>query len=77
MTPLSTASNNPFYVVQWSQGMVQKGSSGGGLFNSKRQLIGVASGGAVTCNHPNGPDLYGRFDWEFQDKLSKWLSPTN
>jgi len=34
----------PRYSVQWIAGVTQQGSSGSGLFNSNRRLIGTLSG---------------------------------
>jgi hypothetical protein len=48
-------------TVQWRVGVTQGGSSGSGLFNENRQLIGTLTGGASSCDNPAGLDAYGSF----------------
>ncbi len=49
-------------LVLWSDGVVEGGSSGSGLFLASSQLlIGQLWGGASTCSGPFGPDYYGDF----------------
>jgi hypothetical protein len=75
-TPLNQASNNRFYAVRWSQGITEKGSSGGPLFfSNKGQVIGQLFGGHSSCTSPADPDIFSRFDLPFKDGMWKWLSP--
>jgi lysyl endopeptidase len=50
------------WEVHWVSGTTEQGSSGGGLWNSARQLIGVLSGGTASCTSLAGADYYGRLD---------------
>ena len=50
------------WQVQWSAGVTEPGSSGGGLYNSTHHLIGVLSGGNASCANPGGADYFARID---------------
>jgi lysyl endopeptidase len=53
------------WEVGWSSGVTEKGSSGSGLWNQSRQLVGVLSGGSSACSGSTGngqTDFYGRLD---------------
>jgi lysyl endopeptidase len=53
------------WEVGWSSGVTETGSSGSGLWNQNRQLVGVLSGGSSNCSGSNGngqTDFYGRLD---------------
>ena len=52
--------------VTWDQGTTEQGSSGAGLWNADRMLVGVLFGGQASCDSPNAPDFYGRLEvaWE-------------
>lgn len=53
------------WEVGWSSGVTEQGSSGSGLWNQNRQLVGVLSGGSSDCNGAEGngqTDFYGRLD---------------
>lgn len=50
------------WEVRWSSGTTEPGSSGGGLWNASRQLIGVLSGGQASCTSRGDPDYYSRLD---------------
>ena len=58
-------------IVDWSDGTVEPGSSGSGLFDDNR-LIGVASGTGGTCAERNA--YYGPFQ-HFFPRVRRWLSP--
>lgn len=72
---------NHWRVRKWTRGTTESGSSGSALFNSNHQIIGQLHGGYASCNQPNNPDYYGRFDysWDlFNDsslQLAYWLDP--
>mgnify|MGYP003835580845 CR=1 FL=1 len=80
----SSSVKNPnkgsFKIERWDDGVTEIGSSGGGLFNTKKQLIGTLSGGAAICGNPVN-DYYARFDkqWDFKSdssqQLKYWLDP--
>lgn len=53
------------WEVGWRSGVTEQGSSGSGLWNPQRRLVGVLSGGSSNCNGSSGnggTDFYGRFD---------------
>lgn len=54
------------WQVNWTRGTTETGSSGSGLFNQNRQLVGVLSGGAASCDSPNQPDFFGRLERAWQ-----------
>ncbi len=58
-------------VTVWDEGTTEPGSSGSGLWNENKMLIGQLYGGQANCaNSVN--DYYGRFDvsWSF---IEEWL----
>lgn len=62
--------------VEWSDGTIEGGSSGSGLFDTRGRLRGVASGTPVdqtTCGSSRFAS-YGRFDL-FYPQVSRWLAP--
>lgn len=67
--------------VTWSQGTTEQGSSGSGLWNAERRIIGVLSGGSASCSNPGAPDFYGRLSeaWTANasdsGQLKAWLDP--
>lgn len=50
------------WEVRWARGVTEQGSSGSGLWNQNRRLVGVLSGGGSSCSSPDAPDLYGRLE---------------
>lgn len=53
------------WEVGWTSGVTEQGSSGSGLWNQNRRLVGVLSGGSSNCSGSNGnggTDFYGRMD---------------
>ncbi|MFC5495928.1 serine protease [Caenimonas terrae] len=74
----ASASNSNYLDAQWSQGTVESGSSGSGLFttiNGSRYLVGQLKGGSASCQDPTGLNAYGRFDIAYTAGLNRWLSP--
>ncbi|MCW8177227.1 trypsin-like serine peptidase [Verminephrobacter aporrectodeae] len=64
------------YEVAWRDGATEEGSSGSALFNSHNKVIGVFTGGLMTCATTLlGKSFYGRFDVAYQDGLKNWLAP--
>ena len=69
-------------VYNWETGSTEGGSSGGGLFNNNKRLVGTLSGGNASCTDPSF-DLFARFDkmWNYRKEpwkqLKKWLDPAN
>lgn len=64
---------NDFFVVGWSKGVTEGGSSGSAIFNSGR-VVGTLTGGTSACGVAGGTDMYGRFDHAFSNKLKDWLA---
>lgn len=69
------------WMVRWSSGVTERGSSGSGLWDQNRRLVGLLSGGASDCSGSDGngqPDYYGRMDaaWN-QGGLSQELDAAN
>lgn len=60
------------YEVIWNAGVTEPGSSGSGIFNDQREMLGVLTGGFSSCQAPSEPDYYGRFDRVFP-LLQPWL----
>ncbi|PWU15616.1 MAG: hypothetical protein C5B50_15170 [Verrucomicrobia bacterium] len=61
-----------FWMVQWSQGVTEEGSSGSPLFNSGQQIIGQLWGGTSDCSDTTGPDGFGRFDITYA-AIKRWI----
>jgi lysyl endopeptidase len=80
---IGSACNIEAWEVHWASGTTEGGSSGGGLWSSSRQVIGVLSGGTASCENPTGADYYGRLDraWtaslEPNGQLKAHLDPGN
>lgn len=65
------------YSVRWTQGTSEGGSSGGGLWNQQRSLVGVLSAGNASCSNINGNDFFGRLDLAWDAGLGTFLDPDN
>lgn len=63
------------YGVTFSAGVTEPGSSGSGLFNQDRAVVGVLSGGSTSCMNPDGEDFFGRTEVAWTAGLSSWLDP--
>lgn len=61
-------------VPVWAAGTTEPGSSGSGLWNQNKQLVGQLFGGAADCDN-SVDDYYGRLDvsWPL---LEEWLGST-
>ncbi|WP_158862714.1 T9SS type A sorting domain-containing protein [Maribellus comscasis] len=73
--------DNAFIKVgRWDEGVTESGSSGGGLFNRNKNLIGTLTGGSAKCEKPID-DYFARFDmaWDYKSDITKqlkhWLDP--
>ena len=70
------------WEVRWVQGTTEGGSSGGGLWNQNKQIIGQLSGGFAACSEGNPnvdndqADYYGRLDAGWAE-LRAFLDPAN
>ncbi len=69
-------------INDWDVGTTEQGSSGSGLMNAQKRLIGVLSGGSAACGN-NLEDFFGRlnFAWEGggpgSSNVRTWLDPGN
>jgi hypothetical protein len=75
--PASSGSADHIEVV-WSQGTIEGGSSGSGLWavsGSDHYLVGQLHGGSSSCSAPTSPDYYGSFRVAYNAALSQWLGP--
>ena len=69
-------------IVDWDVGTTEQGSSGSGLMNAQKRLIGVLSGGNALCGN-NLDDYFGRLNtaWEGggpgSGTVREWLDPGN
>lgn len=73
---------NSFWVIgKWEVGTTETGSSGCGLFNQNKLIVGSLTGGTATCDTPTN-DLFAMFNkqWDFYKtsdrQLKIWLDPT-
>jgi len=64
-------------VGHWEEGTTEGGSSGAGLWNLNRHLIGTLSGGNASCADLSGSDWFGRLasHWEGNGFQSNQLAP--
>ena len=74
--------DNTHYVAIWDTGTTENGSSGSGLFNREKLLIGQLEGGAARCNNLNGEDWFGKISYSWtnnnnpdSNRLDYWLDP--
>lgn len=58
-------------ILNWEDGTTEPGSSGSGLWDQNKRLIGQLYGGQATCTN-NVNDYYGRFDLSYP-LLQNWL----
>jgi V8-like Glu-specific endopeptidase len=67
-------------VVDWDQGTTEGGSSGSGLWDQNKRLVGQLHGGSAACGN-NLSDYYGRLSVSWSgggsssSRLSNWLDP--
>ncbi len=63
-----------FYMVGWSSGTTQGGSSGSAIFSGDgRYVVGNLYGGGASCTGKGAMDYYGRFDVSYAQGLKNWL----
>lgn len=68
------------FRITWSTGVTEPGSSGSGLWNESRRVVGVLSGGDSSCGallrpRSAGPDYYGRLHVAWDAGLQTHLDP--
>ncbi len=68
--------------ANWDMGTMEKGSSGAGLWNSEKHIVGQLNGGSANCENLFRSN-FGRFSmsWNQGDsshtRLKEWLDPEN
>ena len=79
----NTSPQNSFWIVSYSEGSTEKGSSGSSIFNQNGLVIGTLTGGNSSCSAATAFDFYGKL-WYHWDKssdanlhMSKYLDPIN
>lgn len=78
----SPSAESHIRIADWDSGTTEGGSSGSGLWNSDKLLVGQLHGGAAACGN-DSPDWYGRLykSWEGggspSSRLKDWLDPGN
>lgn len=65
------------FRVIWSQGVTEPGSSGSGLWDQNRQVVGVLSGGNSSCANPGGDDYFGRLEVAWAGGINQYLAPSS
>ncbi len=74
--------NGHWHILTWEYGVTESGSSGGGLFDQNKQLVGSETGGASNC-YARIDDYYAKFalSWDHyparNKQLKYWLDPLN
>jgi hypothetical protein len=79
-----TGGNNTHWLVSWTSGITETGSSGSGIWDpATHKLVGTLTGGDSSCSTPTSPDCYGKFSvaWDSgtqaTNRLRDWLDPRN
>ena len=81
-SPRSLLQPTHILVRDWDRGVTEGGSSGSGIWNRERRLVGQLSGGGSSCAAPDAPDWYGRMFMNFSQfdtpltSVRTWLDPT-
>jgi hypothetical protein len=74
--------NRHWRVADWDAGTTEQGSSGSGLMDAQKRLVGVLSGGNALCGN-NLDDYFGRLNAAFvgsgpgSGNIAQHLDPTN
>ncbi|MDR0824957.1 MAG: trypsin-like peptidase domain-containing protein [Prevotella sp.] len=72
-----------YWVVSYSLGSTEEGSSGAPIFNQDGLVVGTLTGGNSSCSTPASPDYYGKFRYHWDQSadadlhMSKYLDPNN
>ncbi len=69
------------WLVTWSAGVTEGGSSGSPVFNELKRIVGQLQGGSSACGKNDNTDYYGKFSESWigggtpETRLSDWLDP--
>lgn len=72
--------NSLLRVTEWDKGITQQGSSGGAIFNNRKQISGTLSLGDSYCGYPFN-DYFVSFSFQFdfynepESQLKIWIDP--
>ena len=69
---VGTEERQVWQIEDWTDGLVEEGSSGSGLWNENKLLVGQLSGGLGDCDTEVAVAAYGRFDLAFP-LMEEWL----
>lgn len=74
----SSGDGTHLFVPRWDSGTTEGGSSGSGLWNNNRRLVGQLHGGNAACDAPDGSDWFGRLavSWSGGGNAADSLKPT-
>lgn len=79
----ATSPAGSFWIVSYSEGSTQGGSSGSSIFNQNGLVIGTLTGGNSSCSLPTASDFYGKMAYHWDKAtdeslhMSKYLDPIN
>ncbi len=82
-TSVVHSSGIPCWSVNWANGVAEGGSSGAGLFNSAKRVVGTAYDGEQTCTtSTTAPSFFAKLsaNWDGASsdrRLRDWLDPAN
>lgn len=68
------------WLLNFDNGITEKGSSGSPLFNQNHLIVGQLYGttsNQISCDNQDGDAVYGRFDISWNNGLKNWLDPFN
>ncbi len=74
--------NGHWNILTWEYGVTEDGSSGGGLFDQNKEIVGSLTGGSANCTVRKN-DYYEKFalSWDHysarNQQLKYWLDPLN
>ncbi len=80
---VENANGSHIRIGAWDQGTTEGGSSGSGIWNANRHIVGTLHGGFASCQAPNDPDWYGRVSEQWEgggtaaSQLKAWLDPAD
>ncbi|MFK8032095.1 MAG: PKD domain-containing protein [Gammaproteobacteria bacterium] len=70
-------------IGAWDEGTTEGGSSGAGLWNQDKRIVGVLSGGGASCDDIDQPDFYAHLASHYNvgttsaSRLKDWLDPAD
>ncbi|WP_165044597.1 trypsin-like peptidase domain-containing protein [Dysgonomonas sp. ZJ709] len=74
---------NAHWLVRYSRGVTQGGSSGSPIFNQNGLVVGTLTGGSSSCTNTSATDSYGKFAYHWNKSsdpdlwMKKYLDPNN